>query len=138
MSNEKQRLLTNWEIANLLSRHPIIAEYVAATKAALLTVGYDYLNDAGIIGVIPQSGYSLDDDNYGTVVIQPAPNGEIYFSGWTTVRPNIVNLPPYTSPRDPNAPSDCDWLCQMGQHIDTATMLLTGFVIIYAYKAIKK
>lgn len=133
----RQRLLTNWEITDFLARHPIVAAQVAATKAAMLVIGYDYLNSPPAwyefdinLGLITPSGISVDDEKYGVVVIQPAPNGNIYFNGWTTVRPTVINLPPYQSPNtEPGAP-ECDFLCQAEKYKDAAVFVVGALVVV--------
>lgn len=89
----KPRLLTNFEIAAFLARHPLTAARVTATKAAILIGAYDfdiYTTDAeswGILvvkfpGIIEPRGIQAEDSVFGLVTIQPAPSG-MYFSGFS-------------------------------------------------------
>jgi hypothetical protein len=144
MAMPKQRLLTTGEIADFLSRHPWLALKVAATKTAMTVIGYDYLASPPAwyeidvnVGLITPSGISVDDDTYGVVVIQPAPNGTIYFNGWTTVRPTVINQPPYESPNVPPG-EECDWLCQADKYKNAALLIVGGLLAIQIIKAVRK
>lgn len=134
-TTERQRFLTNYEIADFMARHPVVAAQVIATKSAMVLIGYDQLAtppewyevDVNI-GLIGPSGISVPDSKYGNVVIQPAPNGEMYFSGWTTVRPNVIDAPAYESPTGNNPTNmfkDVENLLIMG----FAGLLLYGLVV---------
>lgn len=140
----QQRLLTSSEIFEFLSRHPLIDLKVEATKLAMALIGYDQLNTPPAwyefdldIGLIGPSGIAVDDEKYGTVVIQPAPNGNIYFSGWTTVRPNIINLPPYESPPNPNPEPPCDWLCTLDKYKNAALLIVGSLLAIEIFKTVR-
>jgi hypothetical protein len=102
------RFLTATELASFSIRHPLIATRVAATKAAIVAGYYDFINepswwnneayalgfDPSVI-LLPTYGETVQDDVYGPVVIQPAPNGQIYFN---------ADPPPEFNPMNTNAP----------------------------------
>jgi hypothetical protein len=144
LGQQKQRLLTGGEIADFLSRHPWLALKVAATKTAMSVIGYDYLASPPAwyeidvnVGLISPSGISVDDEKYGVVVIQPAPNGTIYFNGWTTVRPSVINAPTYQSPNVPEG-EECDWLCQADKWRNAILFVAGSFLAIQVIKAVRK
>lgn len=123
-----QRLLTSWEEADFLLRHPIEAARVAETKTFMWTVGYDqiltppewYQFDINI-GLIPPAGDEVIDSTYGRVLIFPAANGTIYFNADVPATVDTTIQQPQV-PGQPGAPTgsptseDCDWLCK-AQHM---------------------
>jgi hypothetical protein len=79
-----QRELTDWEIAGLLLRHPLEADYVAKTKLALASGTYDWARTLpqSFIGLIPPWGETLEDSTYGHTVIFFDANGVLHVSGY--------------------------------------------------------
>ena len=148
MSN--QRLLTTTEIVNLLARHPIIAAKVTATKLLLASGRYEmiYTAPSGIeididlsnIGVIPANGLAFEDANYGLVVIQPAPNGKIYFNGFVTSIGGAatINLPKYESPTTPPGTEPCDWLCKLDKATSMGLLVVGVLIVSTVYRNLKK
>ena len=61
------RAMTNSEIAGFMLRHPIEADYIAATKIAISTGVYNWVDSWP--GVIPPWGTQVNDSTYGVVTI---------------------------------------------------------------------
>jgi len=99
-----QRLLTDSEISSFLRRHPIVAENVISTKAAIAIGLYDWdYNPAEqwrIPGIIPPWGMQQDDSSFGMVTIFPARDGRILYSAFTQELAPI-DQPAYESPTGP-------------------------------------
>lgn len=126
------RYLTSVEIAAFLGRHPFVAQRVAATKALLLAGLLEDVNEPGawdnmaayygfdpVIGYVPTQGEAVQDQVWGTVLIDPAPNGTIYFNvddAGTGRMPNpgTINQPTYEPPPDPNQPTLYDYAWIVG------------------------
>lgn len=106
-----QRLLTRTEQASFLAWHPVVAAMVAETKTAIILGQYDwnyydnYNWELRFPGIIEPIGMQVQDGSYGLVTIQPARNGEIYFSGWSD-HDLGTNKPYYESPPNPKGPLD--------------------------------
>lgn len=132
------RLLTSTEQISFLSRHPVIATRVAATKAVLAAGFYDDLDqpswwndEAWAFGfdpsvfLIPSYGIQVQDSTLGEVLIDPAPNGNIYFNTELDSRQGTRNLPYYQSPNPPGyvppALTDLAWI--LGLAIGGAILL---------------
>lgn len=128
MSATMQRLLTRSEQTGFLARHPAVAARVAITKTAMLGGAYDvnYYDYAYLPwyvtfkfpGIIEPIGIQVDDASYGLVTIQPAPDGEIYFSGWTD-HDLHTEIPTegtgaYQPPPGPGPLDDLKWLLYAG------------------------
>ena len=79
-----QRDLTNWEIAGLLTRHPLEADYIAKTKLALASGTYDWARTLpqSFFGLIPPWGATLEDSTYGHTVIFFDAEGVLHVSGY--------------------------------------------------------
>jgi len=138
-----QRLLTDSEIAGFLLRHPIVAENVFQTKAAIAAGLYDWnYNPAEqwrIPGTIPPWGMQQDDSTYGMVTIFPARDGRILYSGFTQELP-AVNLPDYESPTGPIfgpggiLPYPEDILAGAQKAVSIAWLVGAGLAVYFGYQ----
>jgi len=136
----QQRLLSYSEIAGLLARHPIVAARVAETKATMLAGLYDFnYYDLGpwvwrlkFPGIIEPIGMEVEDSTYGRVLIQPAPDGEIYFSGWIGVDLGTDTPTEGEGAYVPPEPPCGDWLSCLGQDIGNA-VIIGGVLVVGIY-----
>lgn len=79
-----QRELTNWEIAEFLTRHPLEADYIAKTKLALISGTYDWGRTLPqwFLGLIPPWGATVEDSTYGHTVIFFGADTTLHVSGY--------------------------------------------------------
>lgn len=101
-----QRLLTNSEVGGLLLRHPILAENVLQTKAAIATGVYDFdynpATEWRIPGIIPPWGTTVEDSQFGHVVVFIGRDGTFYYNANVSGQvAAAVDNPDYTSPFGP-------------------------------------
>ncbi len=133
----RQRLMTFSEQAGFLARHPIVATEVTETKAAILAGlydwnYYDHVYQPGtwefkFPGIIEPIGMQVEDSVYGLVTIEPARNGEIYFSAYTGVDLNTDIETTGEGSYQPPPPACGDFLsCLLG---DMQTVILAGAVV---------
>lgn len=99
----QQRELTNWEIAEFLTRHPLEADYVAKTKIALVSGTYEWARTLPqwFFGLIPPWGATVEDSTYGHTIIFFGSNGVLHVSGFVPDQINTVEAmskPDYVPP----------------------------------------
>lgn len=129
-----QRLLTRTEQASFMARHPVVATMVAETKTAIVLGQYDwnyydnYNWELKFPGIIEPIGIQVQDNSYGLVTIQPARDGEIYFSGWSD-HDLGTGKGHYESPPDPRGPLD-----DLSQLLTMGVAALTLIALLQARK----
>jgi hypothetical protein len=158
MLGDTQRLLTTTEIADFLARHPLIALQVAATNAAVATLGYDqiytppawYEIDVRIPGLIQPNGICIPDSTYGNVLIAPSANGTLYYNAfvdsgacgaaqqdWTGYQPP-VGPPNMNCPGWSNIQSLNDFFACLGSAATLALIVGGLWVGSEIYKNVKR
>lgn len=98
-----QRELTNWEIAEFLTRHPLEADYIAKTKLALASGTYDWARSLPqwFFGLIPPWGTTVEDTTYGHTVIFFGSDSTLHVSGFvpdTFDTEEAMSKPDYVPP----------------------------------------
>lgn len=91
--------LTDWDIAALLTRHPLEADYIAKTKLAIASGTYDWAQTLPdwFFGLIPPWGTQFEDSTWGTVTVFFDTKGVLRVTGYSPVAGDI-NKPGYVPP----------------------------------------